>query len=638
MNTEGNRRSFVNWIVRGFLLLLLASALPTPSWSQKPLQGPFDIPSYPNIIVYNGKVVTMDDTSTSSNIGKVVEAMAVRDGYIVALGKSEDVLKDAGPKTLKIDLKGKTVTPGLINSHIHIQYAMANEYFRDHPDAYAEIAQTFRVNGKTADELKKGIELILKNQMANAKAGQWAIIQLPNGDLGTTLVQDKMITKKELDQWAPKTPVLLRAGMYMTNTAGINALSEMTGTGDKPTIPDDDGMGAMLYYDRVMMVNTYFHSPERVHLLAQEVKIGMERHAADGVTTWANALEGVRFWDAFKELALNNEMPNRVALAPRTGFWDNMNPAAYFRRLGDQEGLGTDHMWIMGISYGSMDASPPQICTTMEAPAEVKKRGVCKAESDRNGHAMMDGFYWGIRNRHRLSIAHIDGDKAADMMLDMIEKAMKDDPTLTADYIRSRHFTMDHCTFYPRPAQVPRIAKLGMIISCAGALDGRAAVLQKYFNMSYANWSSPVKSLVKAGVKVSFENNSPGVNGHSYFEGGIPLMTRKTTSGIVFAPEEAIDRNTMMKMMTSWAAEFVGKPEVIGTLELGKWADFVILNKDFLTVPIEEVPKVHTLMTVVGGKIVSLRSELGQDTGLAPVGPQYDYDHPRAGQGLGGGD
>ena len=621
----------------GILVLALAVLPESSAWSQR-LQGTIEAVAYPNIIVYNGKIVTMDDTSLSNSLGTVAQAMAVRDGYIVALGKSDDVVKLAGPKTLKIDLKGRTVLPGLINSHIHIQYAMANEFFRDHPDAYNEVVKPFQVQGKTPEELKKGIELILTKQMTNALPNQWAIINLPGGDLGSYFLQDHTITKKDLDGWAPKTPVLLRSGMYMTNTAGLRALSDMTGTGDIPTIPDDDGMGAMLYYDRVMVVNSYFRTQDRISILADQLRDGMTRHAADGVTTWASAFEGVRFWDAFKQLATQGRMPIRFAYSARTGFWDNMNPAGFFRRLGDQQNLGTNYMWSMGISYGSMDAAPPQICTTMEAPLDVRMHEVCKAETDKNGKAMMDGFYWAIRNRHRLAFGHIDGDKAADMVLDMIEHAMKDDPAITLDYIRSRHFTMDHCTFYPKPVQLPRIAKLGMVMSCQAGFDGRARTLAKYFNMSYANWASPIKSMIDAGIKVSFESNSPGNEGRSYFEGGISLMTRKTSDGTVMAPQEAIDRNTMMKMMTSWASEFVGKPDVIGTLEPGKYADFVILNKDYFTVPMEEVPKVHTVLTAVGGNIISLRAELATELGMQPVGPQYDYDHPRQGQGIGGGD
>ena len=80
-----------------------------------------------------------------------------------------------------------------------------------------------------------------------------------------------------------------------------------------------------------------------------------------------------------------------------------------------------------------------------------------------------------------------------------------------------------------------------------------------------------------------------------------------------------------MKMMTSWPARFVLKEDVLGTLEPGKFADFLVLNKDYFTIPIEEMPNTIPLMTVVGGKIVVLRNELAQELGRDPVGPQIEF-------------
>ena len=91
------------------------------------------------------------------------------------------------------------------------------------------------------------------------------------------------------------------------------------------------------------------------------------------------------------------------------------------------------------------------------------------------------------------------------------------------------------------------------------------------------------------------------------------------------APEEAIDRITLMKMMTSWPARFVLKEDVLGTLEPGKFADFVVLSKDYFTVPVEEFAEILPLMTVVGGKVEVLRSEFAQELGRGTIGPQIEF-------------
>ena len=80
-----------------------------------------------------------------------------------------------------------------------------------------------------------------------------------------------------------------------------------------------------------------------------------------------------------------------------------------------------------------------------------------------------------------------------------------------------------------------------------------------------------------------------------------------------------------MKMMTSWPARFVLKEDVLGSLEPGKFADLLVLNKDYFTVPVEELEDTNPLMTIVGGKIQVLRSEFAQELGRDPIGPQLEF-------------
>ena len=633
--TRKNRNRSVSGSLRvGLLLLLVSAALPTTARAQYRLQGRVDVVSYPNIIVYNGKVVTMDDTGINNNIGTVVQAMAVRDGYIVGLGTTDELLRQAGPNTLKIDLKGKTVMPGFIDTHVHIDLQSASAYFRENPKAFDEIARQFSAAGKTLEELRKSIELILTEQLKGVPPNTWIRISLPQQDnLGNEFLMKKIVTRKDLDKWAPNHPVMLQAQIFMTNSKGFELIPQMIGTYTNLAVPDADGLGNMRYYNSTMYTNFYFHSTDRVKVLAEAFRKGLERAAANGITTHGSSLEGLRSWDAFKYLSMQGPMPIRSGFSLRTGFFDNMNTPDFVRRLGDLDGLGTNYMWVLGLTYGSNDANFPNICSTMEAPMEIREMGVCKATYDKNGESYLEGMYWAVRNRHRIMMGHTAGDKALDYVLDRVEKAIEDDPGITLEYVRSKHYTTDHCTFYPRPAQIPRLAKLGFILSCGSGLDGRARILAKYFNMTYSNWIAPVRSLLDAGVKVSFEGE--GNPGGSHLAGGIQLMTRTTSDGTKVAPQEAVTRNEFAKMVTSWGAEFMGKPNDLGTLELGKWADFVILSKDYFTVPLDEINTTRPLMTVVGGKMSFLRKEYAQELGLQPIGPQVDYDAPRTRDGGG---
>ena len=111
----------------------------------------------------------------------------------------------------------------------------------------------------------------------------------------------------------------------------------------------------------------------------------------------------------------------------------------------------------------------------------------------------------------------------------------------------------------------------------------------------------------------------------TYFYGTYPHITRRNEYGELVAPEEAVDRMTLMKMMTSWPAEFAMREKDIGTLEPGKFADLLVLSRDYFTVPEPEIPNIFPLMTVVGGKILVLRNEFAQELGRSPVGPQLEF-------------
>ena len=112
----------------------------------------------------------------------------------------------------------------------------------------------------------------------------------------------------------------------------------------------------------------------------------------------------------------------------------------------------------------------------------------------------------------------------------------------------------------------------------------------------------------------------PQKTAFSYLE--LPV-SRMGPDGKVWAPDERVDRVTILKAATSWASEYVLRPDNIGTLEKGKWADFLVLNQDYFTIPEQEISEVHPLMTVVGGDIVYLDPAFAQEIGQQPVGYQH---------------
>ena len=136
-----------------------------------------------------------------------------------------------------------------------------------------------------------------------------------------------------------------------------------------------------------------------------------------------------------------------------------------------------------------------------------------------------------------------------------------------------------------------------------------------------------IRSLVEGGVRVVFENEAGvrGTEATTYMYEAVPLITRKNYKGFMVAPEEAVDRVIVMKMMTSWPSYYMLREDRIGSLKPGKWADFLVLNKDYFAVPVDEIANVYPYLTVVGGKTVFVHKDYAAEIGKQPVGIQVQY-------------
>jgi predicted amidohydrolase YtcJ len=632
-------RLFRRLLSFGLLLILAASAK-----AQETVNVPVEVVSYADMVVYNGKVMTMDDPSTNPTPGRMEQAMAIRNGKILALGSNQEILLYAGPKTLKIDLHGRTVIPGIMDSHTHIHNNAVSLYAQQHPEVLTSVSRTFSVTGKTFDELRRGIEVVLKENMAQAPKDQWAYINLPTGGnsglgVGPDFLQKRGITRAELDKLAPDNPVMVQSHpVYTVNSAAIRMIGDLYQTDPEAAMGlqgmDKEGLGDLTEYARSLAVDMYFH--DKIDLLADVIHTDLEKNAALGITSYSSHMVGLVYMSAFMKLVRENRMPIRFAYTDYFGFEGNSNPSAFYLRLGDMAGLGTPYFWQSGVGLQNIDGGPPTFCSTMEAPPDVKAREWCR---DAPGTPFAQAIYTIIRSRERLTVGHAYGDKGIDYILNIIDQVMKDDPSITKDYIRSRRFSSDHCGFYPRPEQMPRLKDLNWIVSCNGAFIKRSTPYLKIYGEQYGKWIAPIKSLIDAGVRVVYENeeswsappDAKHPSGHlsedpnTYFGSAVLLITRRNDQGQIVAPEERIDRVTLMKMMTVWQSEYFQKEKELGTLEPGKLADFVVLNKDYFTVPEDEIASTYPVMTVVSGKPVFWRTEFATEQGQAPVGAQVKF-------------
>ena len=612
------------------MALLLAVTFGVKLNAQQTLTVPSELVSYPDLIIFNGKIVTMDDKSLSNSVGRTVQAMAVHADRIQFLGTNDEVMRFAGPNTKKIDLKGKTVVPGWINTHSHMHDHAIQLWTKTHRDEVEKVMKRFSVTGTTNEQLTKGIELVVKENMAHPLPGQWAWIDLPSGGASGTGIGVQYLLKgemdrKKLDAMSPTLPVfVLSHPTMLLNTAARNAFLQLY---EVP--PTDENEKTALTMDttltRSLVVDQYFR--QHLNVLADVLEDGLKHEAAAGFTTFSSHIVGLRIQDAYMKMVRGDRMPIRFAFADR--FCQQIEPdmAGCFTRKGDLAGMGTKYFWNLGVTLGGIDAGPPQICTTMEAPKEYKDQERCLLEP---GNEYARAIHAALMSHLRFVVNHDYGDKTMDYVMDIVEQVMKEDPAIDIDYIRNLRITSDHCGFYPRPAQLPRFKNLGWIISCDSMFVNRSAPWLKVYGLDKANRIAPINSIVKAGIMATAEAELGRVESgksetlHAQL---VHLVTRKNDRGEIIAPEEAIDKNTLMKMSTVWASYYVIKEKEIGTLEPGKYADFLVLNKDYFTTPDAEIGSVYPNMTVLGGKTIVLRSDLAKEWGMQPVGPQEQWEY-----------
>lgn len=226
-----------------------------------------------------------------------------------------------------------------------------------------------------------------------------------------------------------------------------------------------------------------------------------------------------------------------------------------------------------------------------------------------------------------MAIAHTIADRDVDHILNIIEKASRD-AGLTLEQVRAKRHGFDHLAMSPRPDQIPRIKELGMVVggNAFYPYEMSPGVLVAYGERPL-EWMNPKRSLIEAEIPNGFEVDRP-ISGTdlTMFWVLARSIDRKAADGRVYAPSQRIGRELALKTITTWGAYYLMKEDVLGSLEPGKAADFIVLDRDYLSVPERDIENIRVLMTVVGGRIVHLVPSLARELGVAATGAQIQLD------------
>ena len=591
-----------------------------------------------DIVLHNGKVLTVDKSFS------IAQAVAVTGNKISAVGTNEAVLASAGPNTQRIDLKGRTVIPGLIDTHLHI--TGPGPYF-SMKVVPVEKRRNFVVDWrgvKTKEDVLNQIRGILSRY--KIPKGEWIAFsnQLSfaglTGDIGAKTAHAKILyddmTRYDLDKVLPENPAMFTMGVpdenaMFVNSRAIEILWAKHGNFikkygrfwiDQGGQPD----GHLEPPATRLMLNLY--APK---LTPEEMAPGtlsrLEELSAQGHTTISTKMR-VNGTDAYKLLEKAGTQPVRLGYGHGWDFFGSVEDMADMKQFAGQMGSGTDMNWVVSVSPSSVDGASTRACTNQkrtkafgaiddwfpvgQCHTDNEYRGGSKRPANIAGNYFQDWIMAMPNYNLRLANDHVAGDRSVANLLSMIERiqAQKGKDA-------TKNWSFDHCTMVD-PKDFARAARLGVMFSCAPKyIQDVAPFAESSYGAQVANtFVVPAKSLIKAGARVVYEADRD-----TYAWEDLELfLTRKAENGKVYGPQEKLNKEETLRSITSWASEYLLKPEKIGTLEVGKLADIVVIDKDYLTIPDEQVSEIQAMLTIFNGKMVFVHTDFAAENNLRPTG------------------
>jgi len=564
---------------------------------------PPEVIRYADMILHNGKVLTMDQDMPPFT---VTEAVAIREGKIMAVGQDSRILRMAGPDTEKVDMAGRTILPGFVDSHSHPNSYALSHHAREYTAMFVRFLRENNIRFIVVNwESRETVLADFKKAAEGLSEGNWIYSTVRSSSV------QKSLTRWDLDEVVPDHPVYVRVGnaIYgMVNSKMLEIVEERYGDRVPGLIRDDQGVATGQIYGPLGETLDEELMPQvPPDLLAPILNKELEEWIALGITTLSSRFNGGEI-TAYAQLDRNNELPLRLAYTHEVGR-RNVFLERDLKRFGGIQGHGTDRMWLIGISIGNPDGDPPGspggggTCTTIPKlvmlPNDLYPEGNCfwddvPGDTSREAPAIVNRFNYRVAGVHNL------GDRASLVHLDAYEKADQEDS------IAGKRFALDHGMMVS-PDVIKRTAELDVVWSIQPIqLYNNAPTFSRVYGEEVAQrWMHPVKSMIEAGIRIAW-----GADTHSDPERhpmfGLQVMvTRQAKDGRIFGPRERLDRATALLMMTRWAAEYVLREDELGSLEPGKLADLVILDKNPLdpAVPDDALAQIQVLAAVVGGEL-----------------------------------
>jgi predicted amidohydrolase YtcJ len=543
-----------------------------------------------SLVSINPKVETADTVFKNGNIYTVNErqphaqAIAVKGNRIVFVGSDSEVKKYEGKQTRVVDLQGRTVVPGMTDSHNHLIGVGLRE-------------MTLNLEGTTSleDFLTK-----VKARVDRAKPGEWIT---GRGWIETFWKPPVFPTRQDLDKVAPDNPIFLdRADGHgaVVNSAALkiagvdrNTPNPFGGEISKDKAGEPNGM----LLDNAQELVTQHIPSTTMAEYEQAVLLGVKREIGLG---WCQVQDA---GGTYSDVALYRKLYDEGKIKLRiykAVYGPSENSQRLLREgpiIGAYDGRFTLRT-IKVISDGALGSRGAALLEPYSDKPETS--GFLTVKEEELMPMLSDALRQGIQVE-----THAIGDRANRFILDSYEKAMVAVPP-DKRKIGEPRWRVEHAQIV-NPVDIPRFAKLGVIPSmqpshAIGDLHFAPSRLGiKRLEGAYA-WQSFIKSgsIVVAGSDAPVERGEPMIE----FYAAVARRDQKGFSGEGWHPEQAVSREQALKMLTVWPAYAAFEEKLKGSIEIGKYADLTVLSADIMKISEPLILKTRCLMTVIGGEIV----------------------------------
>ena len=561
----------------------------------------------PDVVFHNGKIATVNAEF------EMVEAVAVRDGRIVAVGANDSVRALAAGGTRLVDLEGKTVLPGFHDNHVHLSMGAApNPHAIDMWEAQSLDEVLVAIEGKTAE----------------LPQGEWIDVQLPyTAAYPHPFPEAKLPTRWDLDKVAPNHPVSLRRGYArVLNSLALQKVGITKETVISGGVIDRDAKGELTgkLLGASRLVNQVL--PPAPSLDPETARANIRRFLegllAVGITSANVAGITIPVTDQWRWIQdtydrWGEQLP-RVILQPRLRpayeRFDDLktNVATTIRELEAlpfHTGFGNERLKIGAIKMSVDGAFSGPSAWTLEAyPDQPDYHGAIRTPEE--------ALYPVAKRAHELGWQlgfHAIGDAAIQLYVNVLERILTESPRADArPYIH-------HFTLLPPAETLEKMARLGVIVSShPNWTYSKMQFISEVLSGEALARAEPQQSVLDHGLRLTF-----GSDGMPYS----PLLaidcavTRIGGDGeTVYGPEERVTLEQAIRSHTIETAYMTFDDEEQGSLEVGKWADMVVLSHDIFTVPPERIRHIWIEETIVAGEVVY--------SATAPHPPWQRIDHP----------